>query len=62
MEVRNHWVIWKYIFKEIILWNEKYNFNICTNKILRGNIIKVVYFDEEATQDYLDIVNGGRFD
>lgn len=25
-------------------------------------MIKTIYFDEEAAQDYLDIKNGGRFD
>ena len=28
----------------------------------RAVFTKVIYFDESAAQDYLDITNGGRFD
>lgn len=27
-----------------------------------SQIVKIIYFDEDAAQDYLDIKNGGRFD
>lgn len=27
-----------------------------------AKFLKIVYFDEDAAQDYVDVANGGRFD
>ena len=32
------------------------------NKEIEPTFLKIIYFDESAAQDYLDITNGGRLD
>ena len=32
------------------------------NKETEPTFLKIIYFDESAAQDYLDITNGGRLD
>lgn len=32
------------------------------NKDTEPTFLKIIYFDESAAQDYLDITNGGRLD
>ena len=33
-----------------------------TNNIEKTEFLKIVYFDEAAAQDYVDVTNGGRLD
>ena len=32
------------------------------NNIEKTEFLKIVYFDEAAAQDYVDVTNGGRLD